>query len=108
MNCSGSRCPDETSSCSIQSPCPLRRLQHHLEITVSLDLPFALPRLALALAVLVDDHVKPYSCARHADVGDAAVPVILDVGEPAEDDDVIFEALEACEIEGLREPLEPQ
>ena len=37
---------------------------------------------------------QPRARARHTDVGDAAVPVGLDVGDAGYDDDVVFQALE--------------
>ena len=36
------------------------------------------------------DHTRNHIRARHADVGDAAVPVGFGVGEGGEDDDVVF------------------
>ena len=39
--------------------------------------------------------MQPRPRARHADVGDAAVPVGFDVGDAGYDDDVVFQGLEA-------------
>jgi len=47
------------------------------------------------IAILLNNHMQPRARARHADVGDAAVPVGFDVGDAGYDDDVVLQAIEA-------------
>ncbi|MGB3051718.1 MAG: hypothetical protein WBB42_12005 [Polyangiales bacterium] len=70
-------------------------LQHPLLITLLPLPPRTLAFPAPLITILVNNHMQPRARARHADVGDAAVPVGFDVGDAGYDDDVVFQALEA-------------
>jgi hypothetical protein len=70
-------------------------LLRHLHITIPPGLPLHFPLPSLPITILVNDDMQPRPRAGHAYVCDTSVPVVVNIREPRNDDDVVFEALEA-------------